>query len=467
MPYDLTSSLVGYQPLLAGWHDLLTQHGAVPDAGTILSSYDTWAKHDNIDPNLAIAQACHECTYFTSVRWQDWNPAGLGVTSSTAVVPPFANADEGIRAHIEHLCCYVYTDTTCPCDHTRDADDAFVNMADRRHLFHDGITALNGLEREKNDPRGYRKWAFPGTDYLSSILAIVNSVGGTTTMSNVPTAADLGYPGQVHYASGSGEAMDIANVRWFVVHDTEGHFAGDESTLSGQISAHLLIDKTGEWRFMVPLDSVAYAAGNIFVNRQSLNVEHSGFEDAHDGGYTDPQYRCCAAFFRWAEAQGMTGVPATYIGKAGTQGGTTPSIPGILGHMDVPRDDGAPGWGGNYGHIDPGPTYDFARLIDYIGGAPPPPPPADTRAFLETGRSITGNIKGYWERFGTDEKGIDTSVELFGFPVTDLKTEDGFPTQYFERQVLEDHASEGKGVMGRRLGAEAAKAAGFTGKGLD
>jgi hypothetical protein len=68
-------------------------------------------------------------------------------------------------------------------------------------------------------------------------------------------------------------------------------------------------------------------------------------------------------------------VPAVYIGKKDADGGPEPDAPGILGHQDVPRDDGAPGWGGNYGHTDPGPTFDWNKLIAYIGDHPGPTPP--------------------------------------------------------------------------------------------
>ncbi|MCA1667872.1 MAG: N-acetylmuramoyl-L-alanine amidase, partial [Thermomicrobia bacterium] len=213
---------------------------------------------------------------------------------------------------------------------------------------------------------------------------------------------------------------------------TEGHFAGDENTLSGQISAHLLIDKTGEWRFMVPLDTVAYAAGNLPVNRASINVEQSGFADGRDGGYTDDQYRCMAAFYRFCVANGMTGVPAVYIGKNAR--GTTPAVSGILGHQDVPRDDGQPGWGGNYGHTDPGPTYDFARLIGYIGNAQPQPSP-DT--FF-----VDGNPKGnipvkipFWNRWHLlDTQGL--ALPTLGYPVAPEQSVNGRRVQEFERGWL-------------------------------
>jgi hypothetical protein len=70
------------------------------------------------------------------------------------------------------------------------------------------------------------------------------------------------------------------------------------------------------------------------------------------------------------------------------------------------------------------------------------------RCFEETGKCISGVIRTYWERNG--------GLQVFGFPITDLATEtnaEGFtgPTQWFERDRLEDHSGM---VMAGRLGAQ-------------
>lgn len=70
------------------------------------------------------------------------------------------------------------------------------------------------------------------------------------------------------------------------------------------------------------------------------------------------------------------------------------------------------------------------------------------RCFPETNQCISGAIRSYWERNG--------GLVVFGFPISPLRTEDngeGFrgPTQWFERDRLEDHGAAG--VMAGRLGA--------------
>ena len=73
------------------------------------------------------------------------------------------------------------------------------------------------------------------------------------------------------------------------------------------------------------------------------------------------------------------------------------------------------------------------------------------RCFTETNQCISGVIRQYWESNG--------GLPVFGYPITALTTEtnaDGFtgPTQWFERDRLEDHSAEGQGVLAGRLGAQ-------------
>lgn len=78
-------------------------------------------------------------------------------------------------------------------------------------------------------------------------------------------------------------------------------------------------------------------------------------------------------------------------------------------------------------------------------------PHARERCFTETGHCVSGAILDYWEKNG--------GLRVFGYPIGDLRTEsnrDGWsgPTQWFERDRLEDHANEGYGVLAGRLGAQ-------------
>lgn len=74
----------------------------------------------------------------------------------------------------------------------------------------------------------------------------------------------------------------------------------------------------------------------------------------------------------------------------------------------------------------------------------------DARCFPETGYCISGPIRRYWEGNG--------GLPVFGYPITPLQTETieswSGPVQWFERDRLEDHSNESKGVLAGRLGAE-------------
>lgn len=74
----------------------------------------------------------------------------------------------------------------------------------------------------------------------------------------------------------------------------------------------------------------------------------------------------------------------------------------------------------------------------------------DERCFPETGYCISGQIRQYWEANG--------GLEVFGYPISwvyvDTIEDWSGPIQWFERDRLEDHTTDGQGVLAGRLGAE-------------
>src|SRR3954465_14341656 len=70
--------------------------------------------------------------------------------------------------------------------------------------------------------------------------------------------------------------------------------------------------------------------------------------------------------------------------------------------------------------------------------------------FPETGYCISGVIRAHWERNG--------GLKVFGYPISSQQVETVEGTwsgtvQWFERDRLEDHSNENKGVLAGRLGA--------------
>jgi hypothetical protein len=93
----------------------------------------------------------------------------------------------------------------------------------------------------------------------------------------------------------------------------------------------------------------------------------------------------------------------------------------------------------------------LTALLAGLSGASPVAAQSDQRCFQETGYCISGSIRAYWERNG--------GLPVFGYPIGPLQTAsiEGTwtgPTQWFERDRLEDHGNEGKGVLAGRLGAD-------------
>lgn len=58
-----------------------------------------------------------------------------------------------------------------------------------------------------------------------------------------------------------------------------------------------------------------------------------------------------------------------------------------------------------------------------------PDPQNGSRYFPETGHTLTGEFRSYWERRG--------GLEIFGYPISEELNEDGVVVQYFERARLE------------------------------
>ena len=68
--------------------------------------------------------------------------------------------------------------------------------------------------------------------------------------------------------------------------------------------------------------------------------------------------------------------------------------------------------------------------------------------FSETGHSLTGAFLSYWKQKG--------GLELFGYPVSEVISQDGMQVQWFERARFEYHpelAASGKAVQLTRLGS--------------
>ncbi len=168
------------------------------------------------------------------------------------------------------------------------------------------------------------------------------------------------------YAQNSSSPYDYGNydladrpadglaIRYVVVHDTE---EGYDSTLAefqdshAYASAHYVIRSSdGLVTQMAPTKDVAWHAGNWYVNTHSVGIENEGF--AMDGAqwFTPKLYRSLARLTRYQARR--FGLP---LNRAH-----------VIGHDQVPGPS-SPYQAGM--HWDPGPFFDWARLMR-LAGAP-------------------------------------------------------------------------------------------------
>ncbi|SEK70405.1 N-acetylmuramoyl-L-alanine amidase [Streptacidiphilus jiangxiensis] len=171
-------------------------------------------------------------------------------------------------------------------------------------------------------------------------------------------------------ADGSGIA-----VRYIVIHDTEGSYAGTISAFSAldnpESSAQYVIRSSdGQVTQMVPNTDEAIHAGNKYVNVHSIGVEHEGYAISGASWYTESEYESSAALVKYLAQE--YGIPL--------------DRQHVIGHDDVPGpiDSYVSGM-----HWDPGTFWDWNHYMSLLG-APVPSNPAG--APLVAGEAVTVSI---------------------------------------------------------------------------
>ena len=173
-------------------------------------------------------------------------------------------------------------------------------------------------------------------------------------------------------------------IRLVVVHVTEGTSSGAISWFRNpraRASANYVVGRDGAITQMVRDRDVAWHAGNGWVNRHSLGVEHEGYVGLV-GTVTDAEYRASARLV--AALLRRSHLPADRRH--------------VIGHNEVP--DPVRPWlrGGFSHHTDPGRYWDWGRYMAYVrsytrGIAPPPPAFDVTTAGVAFGQTVAGAIR--------------------------------------------------------------------------
>jgi N-acetylmuramoyl-L-alanine amidase/Bacterial Ig domain len=169
-----------------------------------------------------------------------------------------------------------------------------------------------------------------------------------------------------------------------VVHTTESTYAGAISWFRNphaHASAHYVVGRDGAITQMVPTWDIAWHAGNGWVNRHSIGVEHEGYT-AVRGTITDAEYRSSAQLVAALLRRSVLPIDRRHV----------------IGHNEVP--DPVHPWltGGYSHHTDPGRFWDWRRYLSYIRsyarGITPPSPVFDVvTTGVGFGQTIAGAVR--------------------------------------------------------------------------
>jgi hypothetical protein len=170
-------------------------------------------------------------------------------------------------------------------------------------------------------------------------------------------------------------------IRLVVVHVTEGTVKSAISWFRNpraRASANYLVSRDGAITQMVPDASIAWHAGNPWVNHHSLGVENEGYVGVN-GTITDTEYRWSARLVAALLRRYVLPIDRKHV----------------IGHNEVP--DPFRPWlrGGFAHHTDPGRYWDWKRYLGYVRsyarGVVPAPPALDVSTEgIEFGQTVAG-----------------------------------------------------------------------------
>ncbi len=167
---------------------------------------------------------------------------------------------------------------------------------------------------------------------------------------------------------------DGQNIRYIVIHTTEGSYNGTLSVFQDPTyaaSAHYLVrSRDGHLAKLVSPDNLAWHAGNWYFNMHSVGIEHEAVSADGHLWFTDELYATSAALVRFLCDRYHVPMDREHI----------------IGHDEVPGLTQArtPAM-----HWDPGPYWDWNRFMRMVRGAPGEP--ATDR--LDDGAETVGPVR--------------------------------------------------------------------------
>ena len=158
-----------------------------------------------------------------------------------------------------------------------------------------------------------------------------------------------------YHNSGRREASDV---KWIVVHDTEGGTAASVAKMfshpSALASTHLVVDEFDCYRM---LDDLLIPWGAPGANTNGYHIEHCGFARwsraewlKHDATLRRGAYKAALRCVRF-------NIPVRWVGPIGLRLGRR----GLTTHADVSKWQSTPG-----GHTDPGANFPKDVYLSYV-----------------------------------------------------------------------------------------------------
>jgi N-acetyl-anhydromuramyl-L-alanine amidase AmpD/uncharacterized protein YgiM (DUF1202 family) len=157
-------------------------------------------------------------------------------------------------------------------------------------------------------------------------------------------------------------ARTAGDIDWLVVHTIEGSYRSGINTFKNpatNVSAHYVVGTApGQITQMVDDSDVAWTAGNSDYNDRSINVELAGYASS---GFPDQQYDNVTALVEFLTDTYT--IPARHPEAAVAPCDAAAGQGGVIGHDQVPSPYDCSVGGGAGRHTDPGPYFEYDRVL--------------------------------------------------------------------------------------------------------
>jgi N-acetyl-anhydromuramyl-L-alanine amidase AmpD len=221
----------------------------------------------------------------------------------------------------------------------------------------------------------YRRRSF--LKLSGAAIAGTSALGATAQETAAAPAVEWNPAAASNYRNANRTTADID---WIILHTIQGSHDVGVNTFkdpSMNVSAHYIVGREpGQFTQMVRNRDIAWTAGNSGYNARGINIEMAGYAGT---GFSDQMYKNMAELVRFLcenydiPKRG----PQSEIAACNAANGAG----GIIGHVHIPGEHNCNVRGGSGGHTDPGPYFDYDRLIEAIS--------EDRTAEFEVGQEIT------------------------------------------------------------------------------